>query len=239
MDRIKVAIASEGDKVCIHFGRCAYFTIIEIQDDKIVDKKTLLNPGHRPGYLPQLLHEYDVQYVITGGAGKKALQLFEELGIRVILGIEGKVDDVIQDFIKGKLQSKASLCRPGEGKNLEEKEKIPSNTDFPSLQNAKVCVTSKEDSLNSEIDPRFGRCNYFIILQMNPLQYEVIKNPNVDLESGAGIKSAQLVVDKKVDAIFTGSVGPHAKKILKQANIKVFTGVKGEIQEIIDKIRQV
>ena len=62
----------------------------------------------------------------------------------------------------------------------------------------KICITSSGDSLESQIDPRFGRCSYFIIWDYSNNTFEVIANPNIDAGSGAGIQSAQLVVAKNV-----------------------------------------
>jgi len=112
----KIAISTDNDEVSPHFGRCPEFTIVEIEDNKIKNKKTIENPGHATGFLPKFFKEKEVDCVIAGGAGFRAKQLFDQFDIELITGIQGKIDEVIQKFIKDKLESGEDLCSPGKGK---------------------------------------------------------------------------------------------------------------------------
>jgi predicted Fe-Mo cluster-binding NifX family protein len=102
----------------------------------------------------------------------------------------------------------------------------------------KICVTSQGNSLDSEIDPRFGRCEYFLFVDKNSLQFEAIQNPNIDATGGAGIQSGQLVATKDVEAVLTGNVGPNAFETLKAAGIDVVTGLSGSVKEAIAKYKK-
>ena len=113
---MRIAISTDGDVVSAHFGRCPHFTLVEIDSGKLVKKEVVANPGHAPGFIPQFLHKRGVQAIIAGGMGMRATGFFEELGIKAIVGISGKVDEVIEQLIKGALQGGESLCRPGSGK---------------------------------------------------------------------------------------------------------------------------
>lgn len=95
----------------------------------------------------------------------------------------------------------------------------------------RICITSKGDSLDSLVDPRFGRCQYFIIVDGGCEDFEAVKNPNVNSASGAGIQSGQLISDKKVEVVLTGNIGPKAFQVLQAAGIDVITGVSGSIKE--------
>ena len=99
----------------------------------------------------------------------------------------------------------------------------------------KICVTSEGSSLDSKVDPRFGRCQHFIIVESDSLDFEAIENPNIDSTGGAGIQSAQLVASKKVKAVITGNVGPNAFQTLQAAGIEVFTGASGTVKEAVEK----
>jgi predicted Fe-Mo cluster-binding NifX family protein len=94
-------------------------------------------------------------------------------------------------------------------------------------------VTSKGNNLDAQLDPRFGRCQFFIFVDSNTLAYEAIGNPNVDSTGGAGIQSGQLMADKKVEAVITGNIGPHAFQALNAAGINVMTGASGTIREAL------
>ena len=113
---MRVAISTDGDFVFAHFGRCPLFTIIDIENGKVVRKETVDNPGHQPGFIPQFLHQQGVQYIICGGMGMRATGFFDELGIQTIVGISGRIDEVIEKLQKGTLEGGESLCKPGSGK---------------------------------------------------------------------------------------------------------------------------
>jgi len=102
----------------------------------------------------------------------------------------------------------------------------------------KICVTAQADNLDSQVDPRFGRGLYFIFVETDTLEFEVVKNPNIDTMGGAGIQSGQFVAERSVKAVLTGNVGPNAFKTLQAAGIDVITGVNGTIKEVIEKYKR-
>jgi predicted Fe-Mo cluster-binding NifX family protein len=99
----------------------------------------------------------------------------------------------------------------------------------------KICVTAEGNSLDSRVDPRFGRCRYFIIVDPKSLSFEAIQNPNIDSMGGAGVQSGQLVAGKQVKAVLTGNVGPNAFQTLQAAAVEVITGVSGSVKEAVEK----
>jgi predicted Fe-Mo cluster-binding NifX family protein len=114
---MRYAISTDGDSVSAHFGRCPSFTIVDIEKKTVVKKEVLDNPGHHPGYLPEFLHQRNVNSIICGGMGQRATGLFRERGIATIVGIGGKISDVTAKLAAGILQAGESLCQPGAGKN--------------------------------------------------------------------------------------------------------------------------
>ncbi len=113
---MKIAISTDGDYVSQHFGRCPLFTIVEIEDGKLIKKEVINNPGHHPGFLPQFFHKYGIECIIAGGIGMRARELFGSLGIQTIIGVEGHIDDVINKILNGTLKGGENLCKPGAGK---------------------------------------------------------------------------------------------------------------------------
>ncbi|OQX52867.1 MAG: dinitrogenase iron-molybdenum cofactor biosynthesis protein [Candidatus Omnitrophica bacterium 4484_213] len=102
----------------------------------------------------------------------------------------------------------------------------------------KICITSQGDNLESFVDPRFGRCLHFIIIDPETLEFEAVQNPSLVAGGGAGIQSAQLMVDKGVEAVLTGNVGPNAFATLQTAGIKIISGVRGKVSEAIEKYKK-
>ena len=113
---MRVAISTDGEFVSAHFGRCPSFTIVDIEDGKISKKDVVDNPGHQPGFIPQFLHKKGVNCIVAGGMGMRATGFFDEFGIQAIVGISGKISEVIEKLLKGTLKGGESLCKPGSGK---------------------------------------------------------------------------------------------------------------------------
>ncbi len=113
---MRIAISTDGDLVSAHFGRCPSFTLVDIEKGKTVHKEMLNNPGHEPGFIPRFLHQKGAECIVCGGMGARATNFFSEFGIETIMGVSGKVADVIGKLETGSLQGGASLCKPGAGK---------------------------------------------------------------------------------------------------------------------------
>ena len=112
---MRIAIATEGNEVSPHFGRCSEYTLVDIVDQSVSARKVVPNPGHEPGLLPRLLKELGASCVVAGGMGPRAQALFDTEAIRTVTGVSGKVDDVIQQLIDGVLAGGESTCdHPGE-----------------------------------------------------------------------------------------------------------------------------
>jgi predicted Fe-Mo cluster-binding NifX family protein len=122
--KLKVAIPTENNAISPHFGRCPNFTIVEIDDGRLKEKKYVESPGHSPGMLPDFFNSLGVDTVIAGGMGMRAQELFSQKNIKVILGIEGNTDSIIDDIINNRLKEGTSSCKPGSGKGygLEKPE---------------------------------------------------------------------------------------------------------------------
>lgn len=121
---MKIAISTDTGFVSAHFGRCPSFTIAEIEEGKVLKIEEINNPGHQPAFLPNFLAELGVKYIICGGMGNRAQMLFAEKKIIPVIGVTGKIEEVIEKFVQGKLKSGESFCKPGAGKGygLEKEE---------------------------------------------------------------------------------------------------------------------
>ncbi|MGQ9781794.1 MAG: NifB/NifX family molybdenum-iron cluster-binding protein [Nitrososphaeria archaeon] len=102
----------------------------------------------------------------------------------------------------------------------------------------KIAVSSTGGSLEAQVDPRFGRCPYFLIVDTDTMEFEAIENTGAGEVSGAGIQTAENIVAKNVQVVITGSVGPNAYQVLSSANIKVMIGAYGTVRNAIENFKR-
>jgi predicted Fe-Mo cluster-binding NifX family protein len=102
----------------------------------------------------------------------------------------------------------------------------------------KIAITSKGRDLESEVDPRFGRAAFIIIVDPDTLQFDVLDNStNVNAFKGAGIQAASMISESGADVLLTGYCGPNAFRTLQAAGIKVADNVGGYIRESLARFQ--
>ncbi|MBL7167961.1 NifB/NifX family molybdenum-iron cluster-binding protein [Candidatus Bathyarchaeota archaeon] len=99
----------------------------------------------------------------------------------------------------------------------------------------KVAVTTSGEDLSGPVEPHFGRCPRFIVVDTETMEFEIVPNTAVTSAHGAGIAAAQLVASKGVKAILTGNVGPNAYSALSSSGIKMVTGVSGTVGDAVKR----
>ena len=97
----------------------------------------------------------------------------------------------------------------------------------------KVAVSSSGTDRSAQVDPRFGRCAYFLVIDTESSKTEAVANAARSAGGGAGIRAAQTVADHGVETVLTGNVGPNAHRALQAANITVITGLGGTVSEVL------
>ena len=98
----------------------------------------------------------------------------------------------------------------------------------------KIAVTSTGTDLDSQVDPRFGRASYVLIVDSETFSFEVIDNKeNVNALKGAGIQAASMLSDKGAEVLLTGFCGPNALKVLKAAKIGVANDAGGSVRDSV------
>jgi len=97
----------------------------------------------------------------------------------------------------------------------------------------KIAISSSGQDLAAQLDPRFGRCRYFLIIETDTMSFEVFDNDNATLGGGAGIQSAQFIAAKGAKALITGHCGPNAVQTLSAAGVQVYVGQAGALQGLV------
>lgn len=108
---MKIAIPLAAGKLCVHFGHCEQFVLIDVEKNAATGKTMVTPPPHEPGLLPRWLAEKGVTQIIAGGMGARAQQLFAERGIQVVTG--APADDpetLVKAFLSGTLVTGENAC---------------------------------------------------------------------------------------------------------------------------------
>ncbi len=102
----------------------------------------------------------------------------------------------------------------------------------------KIAICARGEGLTAEVDPRFGRCSYFVLVDAEKgTVIETVSNTSVGLSGGAGPQSAQLLANKGVQAVLVGNIGPNADAALKAAKIAVYGGIEGTVEDTLQKFK--
>ncbi len=112
------------------------------------------------------------------------------------------------------------------------------SSEAKSASGGKICITSEGKTLDSNVDPRFGRCQYFMFVDTDTLEFEAVENPSTQSMGGAGVQSAQLVSSKGAKAVVTGNVGPNAFQTLSAAGIDILIGASGVVKNAIENYKK-
>ncbi len=98
----------------------------------------------------------------------------------------------------------------------------------------KVAISALAPGLDAEVDPRFGRCQHFVIVDPESMEFETLDNSSAMAAGGAGISTAQTIADKGVGVVLTGNCGPNAYQALSAAGVQVVTGASGRIRNAVE-----
>ena len=102
----------------------------------------------------------------------------------------------------------------------------------------KIAVSSTGPTLDDRVDPRFGRCAYFVVVDTDDMSYEAFDNESIALGGGAGIQSAQFVANQGVQGVITGNCGPNAVQTLSASHVKVYVGQSGTVRDVVERFRK-
>ncbi|MGB9833830.1 MAG: NifB/NifX family molybdenum-iron cluster-binding protein [bacterium] len=102
----------------------------------------------------------------------------------------------------------------------------------------KICVSATANSLDAQVDQRFGRCPYFLVVDPETMQFEAISNEALNAMGGAGIQAAQAIANKGAEVLITGNVGPNAFQALSAIGIKIVIGISGTVREAVEKYKK-
>lgn len=142
--------------------------------------------------------------------------------------------------------SKKNLDNDGQGAYFSNEHILINRNVKPHLINRgntqeetimKIAISSSGKDLEAQLDPRFGRCRYFLFVDTDNMSCEVFDNDNGTLGGGAGIQSAQFVISKGAEVVITGNCGPNAMQVILAAGVEMYTGQNGMILDVVEAFK--
>ena len=97
-------------EMSMHFGRCPFFTLVDVEDGKMTNAQVIANPAfenHVPGVVPKFINDQQANVMVAGGMGPKAIEMFNGFGIEVATGVGGKVEKVLNAYLEGRVKGTA------------------------------------------------------------------------------------------------------------------------------------
>ena len=113
MKRIAFSCEDENglnSEMSMHFGRCPFFTLVDVEDGKMTNAQVIANPAfenHVPGVVPKFINDQQANVMVAGGMGPKAIEMFSGFGIEVATGVGGKVEKVLNAYLEGRVKGTA------------------------------------------------------------------------------------------------------------------------------------
>ncbi len=108
---MRVAVPVAEERLCMHFGHCETFSVFNVEDGKIVGSEKLTPPPHEPGVIPKFLNENNVDVILAGGMGQKAVQFFDQFGIKVVIGAPSiEPEEAVKQYMDGTLETGSNVC---------------------------------------------------------------------------------------------------------------------------------
>jgi predicted Fe-Mo cluster-binding NifX family protein len=113
MTKIAISVSNENGlsaPISPHFGRCPYFTVVELKDNEVHSVESISNPfyaQHKPGQVPGFIHKLGAEVMLSGGMGGRAVTFFKNYGITPATGASGLASDALNSYLKGELTGAA------------------------------------------------------------------------------------------------------------------------------------
>jgi predicted Fe-Mo cluster-binding NifX family protein len=237
---VRVAIPYWRQRVSPVFDVAKHLLLVDVQNsaevarsEKTIDEADFLS---RVSYVADL----GVELLICGAISRPLKLILQAKGIDVIAQVCGDTEEVLKAFLGGRLNDQSFLM-PGCRIRVKDFQPIADGNGDDLVvgkPHMRVAITSQGPDLTSQVDPRFGRARYFIMIETETEEFTVLDNSrNLNAAQGAGIQTVKDVIRKDVDAVLTGHVGPKALEALESARVKVFLGASGTVKHALEELR--
>ncbi|HVN25817.1 MAG TPA: NifB/NifX family molybdenum-iron cluster-binding protein [Syntrophorhabdales bacterium] len=229
--------------ICYHMGRispvldvASNMRVYEVENGRIKQVEEKVLTAKSTFTRAQEVSGYGIATVICGAISRPLEQAMGALGVNIIGFVCGSIEEVIKAYADGFIQDEKFLM-PGCCGHARQVDGYPLDK---SLVNRikrgplKIAVASIDGTLEGPVDERFGRCRKLVIYAPHSNTFELIDNgPTTRLVQGAGVLTAQQVINAGAHAVISGDFGPKTHQVLRAAGIEVYSAARMSVREAL------
>ncbi len=246
---MKVALTIWEDTVSTVCDFASRILVLDVIGNEVKSRSSV---PFETGTIPERVNQLgalEVEVLLCGAISGPLERRILASGVKVIPCLRGPIEEVIGAYLDGHLleprftlpgfgpkaefkqmgrRQRGGFCRlSGMAKQWEGPGSIRASIQTTDQRERKIkmkiAITATGENLNSAVDRVFGRARYFVIMDAEGNNVEVLENSqNVNAAQGAGIQTAQHIADRSVNVLLTGNVGPNAFRALEAASVRVF-----------------
>jgi predicted Fe-Mo cluster-binding NifX family protein len=156
---MRIAVSADNNNglesiVSPHFGRCPHFILVDMEENEVKAVNGVDNPyygNHQPGQVPAFINSHQVDVMLTGGMGRRAIMFFEQFGVRPLTGAAGTVRQSLQRFAGGNLLG-AAPCHESEAHAHQHEAHLYEKDEIGRLQEEAELLRQKLDEVDGRLD---------------------------------------------------------------------------------------
>lgn len=235
--------------ICHHVGRvspvldvASNLQIFEVENGRAKQREEKVLVSRDPYSRAREVSGHGVKTVICGAVSRPLQQALHALGVNVLGFVCGSIEDVIRAFVEGRLENEKFLMPGccGQGRRFGHQQPDISMKDRSTKRGPlKIAVTSIDGTMEGMVDERFGRCRKLVLYDPQSNTVEILDNQaNTGVARGAGIQTAQNVLNAGAHAVISGDFGPKAFQVLRAAGIEVYSTMNMTVREALSRFEE-
>lgn len=237
---MRIAIPIWKERVSPVFDVAKHLLVVDIEDSTEVARELKTVTEDQLTDRAQYLADLRVEFLICGAISRSLELILGARGVGVIPQFCGTAEEILQAFLSGTISDRRFLmpgCKVWRRDCHSLSDGYRDQLKDRSMP-MRIVITSQGPELTSQVDPRFGRAKYLIVLDTENEEFRALDNSqNVNAPRGAGIRAAKNVISESVEAVVTGHVGPKALEALESARIQVYCGASGTVEDALRKLK--
>lgn len=235
--------------ICHHVGRvspvfdvASNLQTFDVDNGWVKEREEKVLVSRDPYSRAREVSKHGVTTVICGAVSQPLEQALHALGVNVIGFVCGSIDEVMAGFAEGRLGDERFLMPGCCGRARRFRKQLPEGTfenHSTKGMSHKIVVTSLDGTMEGMVDERFGRCKKLVVYDPQSNTIEVLDNEaNTGLAQGAGIQTAQNVVNAGAHAVISGDFGPKAFQALRSAGVQVYSTTNMTVKEALSRFEE-